>query len=134
MPAALLDTNAISDIMMGNASVQDKADNHPDSILTSAIAVGEIQYGLDRLPLGKKRTDLERRAQQVFQCLVIEAATEQTAAGYGRLKAPLERVGLNLGDNDLWIAATALTLGCILVSRDKLFQRIPNLLVEDWSV
>ncbi|MDA1142408.1 MAG: hypothetical protein O3B01_27915 [Planctomycetota bacterium] len=39
-----------------------------------------------------------------------------------------------MSENDLWIAATSLSLSAILVSADKDFLRIPELNVEDWSV
>ena len=55
------------------------------------------------------------------------------AQAYGHLKVTLEAQGLNLEDNDLWIAATALTQGAILVSRDQIFTRVPGLQVEDWT-
>jgi hypothetical protein len=32
-----------------------------------------------------------------------------------------------LGENDAWIAATALYYGCKLVGREKAFSRVPNL-------
>lgn len=34
----------------------------------------------------------------------------------------------------MWIAATTLTLGSLLVTRDQIFTRISGLHVEDWSV
>ena len=37
--------------------------------------------------------------------------------------------GLRLGENDNWIAATALILGLRLVSRDASFQHVPRLRV-----
>jgi len=52
----------------------------------------------------------------------------------GRLKASLESQGLHLDDNELWIAATALTQGDLLVTRDQIFSQVPGLQVEDWSV
>ena len=44
-----------------------------------------------------------------------------------------ERKGLALDENDLWIAATALALGSVLISRDSDFQQIDGLMVEDWT-
>jgi predicted nucleic acid-binding protein len=39
-----------------------------------------------------------------------------------------------MDDNDLWIAATALAEGAILVTRDKDFSRFPSLALQDWTV
>src|SRR5437660_1063774 len=110
MPAALLDTNAISDLMRDHPPTLTRIAQHTDPITTSVVVVGEIRYGLTRLPPGKKRTDLEARALRVFANVRIELVSEPIADTYGRLKALLESQGLNLDDNDLWIAATALTL------------------------
>lgn len=134
MPAATLDTNAVSDLMRDHPAFLRRMAGHAGPVTTCTVVVGEIRYGLSRLPTGKKRTDLEARAQRVFAHTQIFPITEPIAETYGRLKASLEAVGLNLDDNDLWIAATALTLGSLLVTRDHIFTRVPGLLVEDWSV
>src|SRR3954468_8697522 len=132
MPAALLDTNAVSDLMRDHPPTKTRVANHADPITTCAVVVGEIRYGLDRLPGGKKRTDLEARAQTILGALIIEPVTEQIAEVYGGLKAWLEGQGLMMDANDLWIAATAVPLGSVLVTRDQIFSRIPGLRVEDW--
>ena len=36
--------------------------------------------------------------------------------------------------NDLWIAATALALDAVLITRDSDFQQIEGLSVNDWTV
>ena len=134
MPAALLDTNVVSDLMRDHPQVKAKIAMHVGPILTSVVAVGEIRYGLDRLPAGKKRTDLETRAQNILVGMRIEPINEPIANFYGRLKAVLKSQGLNLDDNDLWIAATAMVHGSLLVIRDHIFARIIGLQVEDWSI
>jgi predicted nucleic acid-binding protein len=134
MPAALLDTNAVSDLMRDDPKVQARMGSHPDPVLTSVVVVGEIRYGLSRLPPGKKRRDLEARAQSILTLLAIESVAEPIADAYGRLKASLEIQGLTLDDNDLWIAATAQTLGYMVVTRDQIFSQVPGLQAEDWSV
>ena len=53
---------------------------------------------------------------------------------YARVKRQRERVGLPMDENDLWIAATALALGAVLVSRDADFKNVTGLTVEDWTV
>jgi predicted nucleic acid-binding protein len=134
MPAAILDTNAVSDLMRDHPQLKARVAKHTDPILTSVVVVGEIRYGVSRLPVGKKRHGLEVRAHSILAAIRIEPVTEATADTYGRLKASLESQGLNLDDNDLWIAATALMAGNLVVTRDQIFKQIPGLQVEDWSV
>src|SRR5262249_34514180 len=101
MPPGLLDPNAISDPMGATPALKARVGQHPDPITTCVIACGEIHYGLARLPAGKKRTDLESRANNILSAFRIEPVSVQIAESYGQLKASLESVGLNLGDNDL---------------------------------
>src|SRR5262249_20386996 len=99
MPSALLDTNAVSDLMRDDPKIRGRIGSHPDPVLTSVVVVGEIQYGLSRLPPGKKRRELEARAQGVLALLTAEPVTQPIADAYGRLKASLESQGLTPGDN-----------------------------------
>ena len=46
-----------------------------------------------------------------------------------RIQRDLNAQGKRLGENDTWIAATALTWGKRLVTRDKAFERVPRLAV-----
>lgn len=134
MAIALLDTNAVSDMMSHHPQFKARADAYLGTILTCSIVRGEIRYGIERLPVGKKRADLETRSQNAFAILHCEAVSQQVADVYGGIKTSLEARGMNLQDNDLWIAATALALGATLIPRDKMFQHVPGLRVEDWTV
>jgi predicted nucleic acid-binding protein len=127
MSSALLDTNTVSDLMRDHHLVTARMSAHPDPVTTSVVVVGEIHYGLDRLPLGKKRSDLEARAQIIFASLRVEPITDQIGNAYGRLKASLVSRGLNLDDNDLWIAATAIVQGSTLITRDQMFAQVSGL-------
>ncbi|HEV2722589.1 MAG TPA: hypothetical protein VG323_21380 [Thermoanaerobaculia bacterium] len=77
--------------------------------------------------------------------------SSSVASEYARLKsALLDRFGprergkrrnfdlakLGFGDNDLWIASTAIDRGAVLVSADAAFARmasVVDLAVEDWT-
>jgi tRNA(fMet)-specific endonuclease VapC len=50
---------------------------------------------------------------------------------YANIKVSQQRRGLSLDENDLWMAATALALSAILVSRDSDFQGIEGLSVVE---
>jgi tRNA(fMet)-specific endonuclease VapC len=51
-----------------------------------------------------------------------------TAEHYARLFVQLKRAGTPAPDNDLWIAALALEHDLRLVTRDRHFARIPQLM------
>ncbi len=64
----------------------------------------------------------------------IVEITEEVAEHYARIRADLERRGVTIGGNDLWIAATALAHGATLVTNNTgEFTRVPGLLIEDWT-
>ena len=51
------------------------------------------------------------------------------------LRASLERQGLLIGGNDLWIAAHALASDLVLITNNtREFERVDNLKVENWAV
>jgi predicted nucleic acid-binding protein len=133
MPTYLLDTNALSDLIRDHQKIRTNLNTHRGPKFTTVINQGEIRYGLERLPAGKKKSDLDRRAKAVLKVMSIEAVTEPVAEEYGRLKRSLELQGISMQDNDLWIACTAKILGATLVSRDQIFSQVPGLQVEDWT-
>ena len=102
-----------------------------DRVVVCTIVRGEILFGLVRLPLGRRREDLEVKAARLFAILPCEPIPATAADRYANVKASQQRRGLPLDENDLWIAATALVLDATLVSRDSDFQTIEGLaLVE----
>ncbi len=130
----LLDPNAVSDSMMGHPRLKAKAATQPGRLITSVVVRGEILYGLERLPPGKRRNDLKTKADLALAALPCEPVSEAAADRYAVIRRAVESIGLALDDNDLWIAATVLLAGAVLVSRDKDFGQVPGLQVEDWTL
>ncbi len=102
-------------------------------VFINPIVRGEILYGLRVMPEGRRKHNSSARAAELFQVLLCEPIPENAGDQYGRIKSEAERRGLRLDENDLWIAATALALEAVLVTRDGHFRRVNHLLVEDWS-
>ena len=132
----LLDTNAISDLMRRSPNLERRIRSivTSDRVAVSTIVRGEVLYGIERLPTGKRKSDLRAEADDVFASIPSESVPDGAADVYAALKADCERRGVVLDENDLWLAATARVLGATLVTRDADFRAIVGLLVEDWTV
>ncbi len=131
----LLDTTTFSGLMRrapkARARIAYLSTN--DRAVICTITRGEILYGLARLPAGKRRQDLEAEAAKLFNELDCVPIPEAAGDYYATIKSSAERQGTPLDENDLWIAATALSLNAVLVSTDTDFQRVTALKLEDWA-
>ena len=106
-----------------------------DYAFTCTIVKGEILFGIERLPTGRRRQSLETQVVNLFAALPCLETPEHTADYYAQMKKQAEQQGTPLSDNDFWIAATAMTLDAVLVTSDLDFQRIVGfgLQLEDWT-
>ena len=106
-----------------------------DYLFTCSIVKGEILFGIARLPEGKRRQDLQQKANELFTAIPCEPISENVSDTYANVKLAAQKQGTSLGECDLWIAATALTLDAILVASDSDYERIVGLGIrlEDWK-
>jgi predicted nucleic acid-binding protein len=127
----LLDTNAVSDLMRTDTRVEKwmSSLDEEDRIVICTIVRGEILFGISRLPEGRRRTALEQVGRQFLDAFHCEPVPEGASNFYAAIKLARYSQGLALDENDLWIAATALSLGAALVSRDRDFAGIVGLTV-----
>jgi predicted nucleic acid-binding protein len=98
-----------------------------DRVVTCTINRGEILFGIARLPAGRRRTELDETGRQFLAVLRCEPVPERAGDFYAAVKLARQRRGLTLDENDLWVAATALAIGAMLVSRDRGFGGIDGL-------
>ena len=135
MATYLLDTNAFSALMDEHPRVLASAESLTagDRLVICTIVSGEIRFGLERMPEGRRRRDFETKAGNLCARIACEPLPAEVANVYARIKRDAERVGAPLDENDLWIAATTMTLGAVLVTSDSHFQRIRGLTTEDWT-
>jgi len=126
----LLDTNAISDLIRNDQRMADWVSSlrDDDRLVTCTIVRGEIMFGIARLAQGRRRVELEQKAERLFAVVPCEPIAAFAGDVYATIKLTQQQRGLSLDENDLWIAATALSLGATLVSRDRDFHRLDRLI------
>lgn len=61
--------------------------------------------------------------------MAIASVTDTTADFYATIYANLRRKGRPIPTNDMWIAASTMEHGAILITRDQHFAHIENLRV-----
>ena len=123
--------------MKDNAKVKERLNSltESDYTFTCSIVKGEILFGIARLSSGKRKQDLQRKANELFAAIPCEPISENVSDAYAQIKVASQKQGTSLGECDLWIAAAALTLDAILVTSDSDYQRIVGLglRLEDWK-
>lgn len=109
---------------------------HAEEAAVAAVSFGEIQYGLACLPQGAKRNRIQAWATQLAQQFEghILRTDEATWRAFGELKASLRAIGRMQDALDIVIAATALTHGLTLITRNtRHFEDTGIPLVNPWS-
>jgi tRNA(fMet)-specific endonuclease VapC len=131
----VLDTNALSALMKGNARALGRlrAAGRAETGIPQPV-IAEIEYGLARLPRSKRRQILQERFDLLRAELPRCQWTDSVSERFGTIKAALERKGQRIEDVDAAIAAHALADGSTLVTADLVHMvRVPGLAVEDWT-
>lgn len=131
MSSHMLDTNTVSSLVRGNAKVLARIRQHEVSaICISSITEGELRYGLAKRP---DATSLHLVVNEFLRRAEVMPWDTDAARAFGFLRATMERKGKSLGAFDMLIAAHALSIDAVLVSNDKAFRFVPNLVLEDWT-
>jgi tRNA(fMet)-specific endonuclease VapC len=131
----VLDTNAVSALMKGDARVvrQLSRVSRGDVLLPQPV-IAEIAYGIERLPRSRRRNSLQARFDFIRAELPRVVWSDEVSEAFGLIKARLERSGKRIEDFDVAVAAHALAARAILVTANvQHLARIPDLDVENWS-
>jgi predicted nucleic acid-binding protein len=136
----LLDTNVLSEFARTGAP-----DHHVDrwlqttaeeSLFASVLTFAEIRRGIELLPPGKRRTQLEQWQDDVVASFEMRLfpVTKAIADRWAILAAQAQRKGITLANIDGMIAATALEHDSTLVTRNvKDFAGVELPLFNPWE-
>ena len=119
----MFDTNIIIDIFLGDSILKAKIKSIKNPIISS-VTVGELYYGAYNS--NKPLKHIKQIDDFLSICQVV-AVEKGTAKIYGEIKTQLRKNGTPIPENDIWLSATAIEKGMILISRDKHLKLVENL-------
>ena len=130
----LFDTNVLSELVLPrpNLAVINRLELlDRDDCFSSEVTFFELRFG------AMLRRDAEsfwqNLAEQIVPAVIWLPLTREIHMRAADLSASLEKEGRRIGNEDCWIAATAIEHHLTLVSRNEAhFSRITGLRVENW--
>jgi predicted nucleic acid-binding protein len=79
MTTYCLDTNAVSDLMAGEARIVAQLSQVRPAVFISVITRGEVFHGIARLPDGKHKANLLEKAARILAALPCEPVAPEMA-------------------------------------------------------
>ena len=127
----LLDTNIVIYVLKRRPKeVLEIFNTNASRMAISSITLSELIYGAEKSPNVDKNLEAIEEFVSHLEVLPYDAKASQH---YGQIKASLEKRGEIIGENDIHIAAHAISQGLILVTNNlREFKRVPNLALENW--
>ena len=122
----VLDTNAYSDYAEGLPGIVDFMANHGEQIYLPSVVLGELNFGFMK---GKRQRFNEKKLQQFISRLRVEIinVNADVARKYAIIYLSLQKKGTKIPINDVWIAASCMEVGGILMTRDKHFEVVEQI-------
>lgn len=134
----VLDTNVLSELLRplpADEVLRWVAGLEPLSVFTTSITPAEVLYGIEILPLGKRRAKLSAAVDEIFQEFQdrILPFDDQAARLFPKIVAGRTAVGRPISQWDAVIAAIARSRHAILATRDiRDFEHCGLRLVSPW--
>jgi tRNA(fMet)-specific endonuclease VapC len=97
-----------------------------------APVLAELAYRAEGSPKRERNVQRLRQALDVWKLWLVDT---EVAFEYGRIAFELKKLGRPIGQNDIWIAAIARTLGsaATVVTMDVDLSAVPGLTVDNWA-
>ena len=117
----LVDTNVLSEATRPSPdpSVIEWLRNHEPRLVVNPVVLGEVWYGIRLLRPGRGRDSLEFWFDEFARRIHCVPFDANTGLRWGKLLAGLCRCGRSMPVKDSLIAATALSHGLVVVTRNR---------------
>jgi predicted nucleic acid-binding protein len=120
-----LDTNRLTDLFQGDVALATFLGTC-DEVRIPFVVLAEMKAGFYG---GTRQRHNEALLANLLgrETVTILFASRETIEHYARLFVQLKRAGTPVPDNDLWIAAMVIEHDLALVTRDRHFDKLPQL-------
>ena len=128
----LLDTNIVIYTMKNRPQqVKRRFQQHHGRMGISTVTLGELVFGAEHSQqVERNLADIEAFTAR----LEVLPFDNKAAYHFGQIRATLYRIGQPIGPYDMMIAGHARACGLYLITNNvKEFERVPGLLLENWS-
>lgn len=138
----VLDTNVVSEAMkpvplQSVRVLRWLAMQAPVTLYVTVLTIAEITAGLEVLPAGQRKTDLQRAADRIFDEVFagrVLAFDRAAARNYGLIGAARRRAGLAVSIIDAQIAAICRSVGMAVATRNVAdFAECGVEVVDPWT-
>ena len=129
----LLDTNICIYVMKNKPEKVSKRmkEHNPDELCISTITLAELKHGVNKSASKEKNESILEDFLEVIEILPFDVSA---AEEYGKICAHLQKQGTPIGTMDMLIAAHALSKSLTIVTNNvREFERVPGLVIENWS-
>jgi tRNA(fMet)-specific endonuclease VapC len=129
----LLDSNIVSYILKRNATVDNKlreVTRRGEEVFINCITYYEIKRGLLSINATRQLAEFKQFFEKYTILLLDDLEILEKAC---EIHVDLKRRGLMIQEQDILIAATAITRGLILVSNDSDLFRVSGIFLENWA-
>jgi tRNA(fMet)-specific endonuclease VapC len=133
--AALIDTSVLIEAERGRLDLEAfTAQRADEEFCLSVITASELLHGVHRAATPAQQSVRSAFVEGIlegFPILPIDLATART---HSRIWAQLAAEGKLLEAHDLWLAATCIAHGYVMISANaRDFERVPGLTLEVWA-
>ena len=128
----MLDTNICIYLLNSRSASLLETVKSKSKLCMSAVSYAELCFGIEN---GAAESAKASWSQLGLFVRLVEVLPFSDSAGknYGKIRAYLKKKGMIIGNNDMFIAAHAMSENAVLVSNNmREFQRIPDLKLENW--
>ncbi len=124
----MLDTSAYAALLKGNLEVKFSL-QQAEEIVVNPVVLGELLAGFLAGKHEKKNRTILQDFLSSTRMKVVEI-DEETSERYAAIVNQLRIKGTPIPTNDLWIAATAMQHGLKVVTTDKHYLEVPQIITE----